>query len=124
MSFNHVLPFPIQAGQLRVPLEKLERGIHDRASLILLPITRPNDRRRVFTALRIAWRTFFGTFDSLLLETAIVNDRYRIMLTAFVGAVHAPGKRVVQFLLPGCVRYFRLARKIYFETVLRVDVLV
>src|SRR6267142_4489247 len=38
VSFNHVLPFPVETCQFGVPLEELERRIYDRPSLILLPV--------------------------------------------------------------------------------------
>ena len=74
MPFDHVLPFPGEAGYFHVALKKLQCCIHDCAAFILFPICRTNDRTGVGTALRVARRTRLGTFDGLLFESAVIDD--------------------------------------------------
>ena len=123
MSFNHVLPFPSETCQLGVPLKEFERRIHDRPSLILLPVPGTDDGAGVCTALLVAGRTRLGTLDALLFEAGVIDNGHRVVLRAPVGAVHARRKDVVQLRLPGGLRHLGLARKVHLKAVLRVDVL-
>src|SRR5206468_9635706 len=122
MPFHHVLPFPGETSYLHVALKKLQRCIHDCAAFILFPICGTNDRTGVRTALRVARWTRLGTFDSLLFESAVIDDCQGVAFAALLRAVHARRKGVVHLRCPGGFGYLRLPRKIQLESVLRVDV--
>src|SRR5439155_15298615 len=57
MSFNHVLPFPIETCQFGLALKELERRINNRSPLILLPVTGADDADIISTALLVTGGT-------------------------------------------------------------------
>src|SRR5262245_40596178 len=66
MPFHKILPFVGKARYLHVPLKQFERCIDDRSTLILLPVSRANHSRGIFTTLFIAGRTCLRALDTLL----------------------------------------------------------
>src|SRR5437870_5067469 len=67
MSFDQILPVPGETRHFGIALKEFERGIHNRASFVLFPISRTDDRTGIGTALRVSRRTVLRSLDGLLL---------------------------------------------------------
>src|SRR5262245_28103912 len=120
IPFDHVLPFPREAGDLGRLLNQFECRIHDAAAFVMSPVAGPHDAR-VLTALLVAFLAGLRAFDALLLDRPIVDHRHRVALLALLDAVNLAWKNVVKLRLPGDVGDLRRAGKVDLESVLLAD---